>query len=80
VTYVFTAIESLTNHSIDQLDDTATIEVEFRKGVVTTSLKAETVRRLNLDEKLSRAVPLCTTAKTSRARRRGSATFISSHV
>lgn len=32
--------------------------MEFRKGVVTSVPKAEMVRRLNLDEKLSRAVPL----------------------
>jgi hypothetical protein len=58
VTYAFTAIESLANHSIDQLGETATIDVEFRKGVVTSVPKDEMVRRLNLDEKLSRAVPL----------------------
>jgi hypothetical protein len=58
VLYAFTAIESLANHSIDQLDDEVTIDVEFKKGVVTQVPKADMVRRLNLDEKLSRVVPM----------------------
>jgi hypothetical protein len=58
VMYAFTAVESLANHSIDQLDDAASMEIEFRKGVVTSVSKSNMVRRLNLDEKLSLVVPL----------------------
>jgi hypothetical protein len=58
VLYAFTAIESLASHSIDQLDDTAVIEIEIRKGEVTVVPKADMVRRLNLDEKLSRVIPM----------------------
>lgn len=35
VLHAFTAVESLANHSIDQLDDDAVIEIEFRKGEPT---------------------------------------------
>ena len=56
--HAVTAVESLADHSIDQLDDTATIDVGFRRGVVTQVPETDMVRRLNLDEKLSRAVPV----------------------
>lgn len=52
----FTAIESLANHSIDQLDDNATVNVE-RQGQPVTIGKADMVRRLNITEKLELAVP-----------------------
>jgi hypothetical protein len=58
VLYAFTAIESLANHSIDQLDDAATIEVTTAKGEARQLPKAEMVRRLSISEKLSRVVPM----------------------
>jgi hypothetical protein len=58
VLYAFTAVESLANHSIDQLDDAATIEVTSAKGEVAQLPKAEMVRRLSISEKLSRVVPM----------------------
>jgi hypothetical protein len=57
VLHAFTAIESLANHSIDQLDDNATVQVE-RQGDTVTISKADMVRRLNITEKLELAVPL----------------------
>lgn len=57
VLHAFTAIESLANHSIDQLPDEASIEIERGGGVVTIS-KSEMVRRLSISEKLELAVPL----------------------
>jgi hypothetical protein len=58
VLYAFAAVESLANHSIDQLDETGVINIEFKKSEPTHVLKADMVRRLNLEEKLTRAVPL----------------------
>jgi hypothetical protein len=58
VLYAFTAIESLANHSIDQLDDAATVEVENWKGEKVQLAKADMVRRLTIGEKLSRVVPM----------------------
>jgi len=58
VLFAFAAVESLANHSIDHLPDDAIIAIELRKGESTEIPKAEMVRRLNLDEKLSRVVPL----------------------
>jgi hypothetical protein len=60
VLYAFTAIESFANHSIDQLDDNATLDVEFKKGEVTQLPKSEMIRRLAIGEKLSRVVPMLT--------------------
>lgn len=57
VLHAFTAIESLANHSIDQLPDDASIEVE-RQGEPVSISKTDMVRRLNITEKLERAVPL----------------------
>jgi hypothetical protein len=57
VLHAFAAIECLANHSIDQLDDGATVEVE-RQGVPVTVGKADMVRRLSIGEKLELAVPL----------------------
>ncbi|MFZ0972695.1 MAG: hypothetical protein WAN22_10760 [Solirubrobacteraceae bacterium] len=58
VLYAFTAIESLANHSIDQLDDDATVEVENRKGELVELSKSDMVRRLGISEKLTRVVPM----------------------
>jgi hypothetical protein len=58
VLYAFTAIESLANHSIDQLDDAATIDVTTAKGEAKQLPKAEMVRRLSISDKLSRVVSM----------------------
>jgi hypothetical protein len=58
VFYAFTAIESLANHSIDQLDDNATVQVENWKGELVEVAKPEMVRRLGISEKLSVVVPM----------------------
>jgi len=57
VLHAFTAIESLANHSIDQLDDDAAVEVE-RQGATVMIHKDAMVRRLNITEKLQLALPL----------------------
>jgi hypothetical protein len=57
VLHAFTAIESLANHSVDQLPDDATVEVE-RQGDIVTVAKGDMVRRLSITEKLNFAVPL----------------------
>lgn len=57
VLHAFTAIESLANHSIDQLPDDATLQVE-RQDETVTVVKGDMVRRLNITEKLNLAVPL----------------------
>jgi hypothetical protein len=79
MTYAFTAIESLANHAIDQLADTATIEVEFRLA----SLPLRRRPRWRGDSTSTRSshgpFRCCTTANTSKAPRRGSATSISSY-
>jgi hypothetical protein len=56
VLHAFTAIESLANHTIDELDDDAEVEVERGGGSVTVG-KADMVRRLNITEKFELAVP-----------------------
>jgi hypothetical protein len=56
VLHAFTAIESLANHSIDQLPDDATVQVE-RQGEPAVIEKAQMVRRLSITEKLDLAVP-----------------------
>jgi hypothetical protein len=58
VLFAFTAVESLANHSIDQLDDEASITIERRKGEQFEIPKAEMVRRLNITEKFTLAVPM----------------------
>jgi hypothetical protein len=58
VLYAFTAVESLANHSIDQLEDDATVQVENWKGEEVAVPKSEMVRRLGISEKLSRVVPM----------------------
>lgn len=58
VLFAFSAIESLANHSIDQLGDAATIEVTNAKGDTVLLPKSEMVRRLGLSEKLSRVIPM----------------------
>lgn len=55
--HAFTAIESLANHSIDQLPDDAAVDVERPGGGVSIT-KGEMVRRLSIAEKLDLAVPL----------------------
>jgi hypothetical protein len=57
VLFAFTAIESLANHSIDQLDESATVTVERGDGPVEIP-RDDMVRRLGISEKLTLAVPL----------------------
>ena len=49
VLHAFTAIESLANHSIDQLPDDATVDIE-RQGETVTVAKGDMVRRLSITE------------------------------
>ena len=64
VLFAFTAIESLANHSIDQLSDDAIVQVEFKQGEVREVTKAEMVRRLRIEEKLAQAVPMLDDARS----------------
>lgn len=57
VLFAFTAVESLANHAIDMLPETATVTIG-RKGREAEIAKPEMVRRLNLDEKLKQVLPL----------------------
>lgn len=57
VLHAFTAIESLANHSIEQLPQNAVVDVE-RHGETVSIPRDEMVRRLNISEKLHLAVPL----------------------
>lgn len=57
--FAFTAIESLANHSIDQLDDSTTVTIERQgreEGIEIA--KPDLVRRMNIEEKLTRVVPM----------------------
>jgi hypothetical protein len=54
----FTAIESLANHSIDQLDDDSMVRISLRKRETIDVPKVDMVRRLNIDEKLTIVVPM----------------------
>jgi hypothetical protein len=65
VLHAFAAIESLANHSIDQLDDDASVQVE-RQGETVTIQKADMVRRLSITEKLELAVPLLPDGRASK--------------
>ena len=65
VLHAFAAIESLANHSIDQLEDDATVQVE-RQGDTVTIQKADMVRRLSITEKLELAVPLLPDGRASK--------------
>jgi hypothetical protein len=76
VLYAFAAVESLANHSIDQLDDTVVVEIEFKKGQPTPVPKPAMVRRLNLEEKLTRAVPLLPDGANIKGTRPWSVTYI----
>jgi hypothetical protein len=57
VLLAFTAIESLANHSVEQLPEDAAIDVE-RRGETVQISRDEMVRRLSIAEKLDLAVPL----------------------
>lgn len=57
VLHAFTAIESLANHSIDQLPDDAAVSVHRSKGEVSIP-RDEMVRGLSISEKLELAVPM----------------------
>ena len=57
VLFSFTAIESLANHSIDQLGEDATVLVERHSGEMEIG-RDDMVRRLRLDEKYALAIPL----------------------
>lgn len=57
VLFSFTAIEALANHSIDQLDETATVEIERDAGTVTIT-RDDMIRRLRLEEKFNLTVPM----------------------
>lgn len=57
VLHAFTAVESLANHSIDQLADDVSVGVERGEGRISVP-KADMVRRLSIAEKLDLAVPL----------------------
>jgi hypothetical protein len=57
VLFAFTAIESLANHSIDQLDDDATVTIERAEGPLEIT-KDDMVRRLGIGEKLTLVVPM----------------------
>lgn len=56
VLHSFAAIESLANHSIAQLPETATVTVE-RQGQSVAIARDEMVRRLSITEKLTMALP-----------------------
>jgi hypothetical protein len=60
VLFAFTAIESFANHSIDQLDSTATLTLTRRDKTERIVTRDEMVRDLGIVEKLDRAVPLLT--------------------
>lgn len=57
VLFSFTAIEALANHSIDQLDETASVEIDRDGGPISVR-RDDMVRRLRLDEKFNLAVPM----------------------
>lgn len=57
VLHAFTAIESFANHSIEQLADDAAIVVSRGDEQVTVE-RDEMVRRLSINDKLDRALPL----------------------
>jgi hypothetical protein len=77
VLFAFTAIESLANHSIDQLDVEAMVTVERGGGPVEIS-RDDMVRRLGISEKLTLAVPMLPDGEDSRAPNRGRDTGTSS--
>lgn len=57
VLFAFTAIESVANHSVDELPEDATVIVERGKRRVEIA-KPEMVRRLSVTEKLTLVVPM----------------------
>jgi hypothetical protein len=58
VLYAFTAVDSLASHSIDQLDDLAPIDVEFRSGEVTAVPKERRGQAFEHRREVSRVVPM----------------------
>jgi hypothetical protein len=68
VLFSFAALEAFANHTIDQLDEDAVVNVE-RRGSEVDIRRDDLVRTLSITEKLDRAVP----ALTGRASAKGSA-------
>jgi hypothetical protein len=59
VLFSFAALEAFANHTIDQLDEGATLEVE-RRGEKVSVQRDDMIRAMSISEKLDLAVPLFT--------------------